>query len=100
MINGYYKIDKLLGVGSFGEVYKVIDTDNQSLNLIGKIQTCKSNYQNEVKVLNSIPSSSMFPKIYASGQRPDKKYIIIMDRFGVTLQERFNSIGKFNYLTI
>ena len=68
MLSGYYKIDKLIGVGSFGEVYKVIDTDDSSLNLIGKIQMCKTNYQNEVNVLNSIPSDgSMFPKIYASG---------------------------------
>ena len=100
MLSGYYKIDKIIGEGSFGEVYKVIDTDNQSLPLIGKIQTCKTNHENEVSVLEKLPvGCSMFPKLYASGQRPDGKYIIIMDRFGATLQQRLEERGKFSYLT-
>ena len=67
MSQGLYKIDELLGKGSFGNVYKVIDTDDPSLNLIAKIQTSKSAFKNEVLVLNSIKDNEMFPKIYASG---------------------------------
>ena len=44
-----YKIDKLLGQGSFAQVYKVIDSQDEQRPLVAKIQ--KENISDEVKIM-------------------------------------------------
>jgi len=89
-----YYIDKKIGSGSFGEVWKAINPKNNSIVAI-KIEKKKKNsrLEFEYNIYKDLSENSGIPKTYWYGSINNKN-ILIMDYLGPTLEDLFNFCDK------
>ena len=90
-----YKKIKLIGRGSFGEVYEARNLENNQ-KIAVKVEfdsTPNQQIQNEGKIMKSLSGSLGFPSIYDFKMETDSN-ILIMNYLGKSLQNLFEKCGK------
>ncbi|EPR79799.1 Serine/threonine protein kinase [Spraguea lophii 42_110] len=95
-IVGNYKIVLELGRGSFGIVYEVKDVNKKKIYAM-KMEISKENtnsqLKNEYAAYRTLAGCFGIPKVYAFGVH-QKRYYLVLDRLGVSLQSIFEKRGK------
>ena len=99
LIAGKYKILSMLGKGGFGETHlavNIITGEEVAIKMETKVSGKESVLFEEYKVynaLNSEPRNPVVPTIYHYGDTIFSN-ILVMDVFGKTLEQLFESCGK------
>ena len=95
IIDNRYKIENIIGVGSFGQVFNCQDLENENVKLVIKISEFKNLTFHETNVINEIQNcienakmKNKLPKIIKAGNlevENKKLYYIILNQNRRTL---------------
>lgn len=102
VVNSRYKLVKKIGAGSFGSVYKAIDTEKNRYVAV-KVESKKSEKKrlaHEINMYNNFMSCRFIPKIIWYGSENNYNFLV-MDYMGLSLEKLFeNHNKKFSLKTI
>jgi serine/threonine protein kinase len=94
----HYKIEKLIGSGSYGEVYLANDigTTNYVAIKIENPNDQNKSMENEISILKKINGSLYFPQLYNYGEINNRKYFI-MELLGSSLSKMRRELDDSHY---
>ena len=102
VVNSRYKLVKKIGAGSFGSVYKAVDTEKNRYVAV-KVESKKSEKKrlaHEINIYNNFMSCKFIPKIIWYGSENNYNFLV-MDYMGLSLEKLFeNHNKKFSLKTI
>ena len=95
IVDNRYRLQQLLGKGTYGAVYSAIDMIT-NLKVAIKIEFLKkapSFLQREIIVLEKLQGEEGFTKLYSNGESEDQRYIVI-EQLGENIYEVFKYLNK------
>ncbi|CAD8074458.1 unnamed protein product [Paramecium sonneborni] len=93
-IGNQYKITSKLGSGSFGEVFKGVNTETNEIVAI-KLESQEAQMpqiKHEFQILSAIQGNGI-PKVHWFGQWEDKT-VMVMELLGYNLEQLFNLVNR------
>ncbi|KAH9837262.1 kinase-like protein [Rhodofomes roseus] len=90
-----YRLQELIGAGSFGQVYRAIDTWQHVIVAV-KLEPCDfrvNQLENEEEVYGTLKYAEGFPVTHGFGTMDDVNYLV-MDLLGPSLEALFHFCGK------
>ena len=95
--SGRYKLVQRLGSGSFGEIYKAIESGNDGREYAVKLEktTEKSaQLKSEYSLLSELKSIDGYPRVYGYYKMNDTYYAMILQLLGESLESLFDKCDR------
>ena len=95
--NGRYKLTQRLGSGSFGEIYKAVETGNDNKEYAVKLEktTEKSaQLKSEYALLNELKHIDGYPRVFGYYKMNEQYYAMVMQLLGESLEGLFDKCDR------
>jgi len=95
--NGRFKLTQRLGSGSFGEIYKAVESGNEGKDLAVKLEktTEKSaQLKSEYSLLSELKHIDGYPRVYGFYKLGDTHYAMVMQLLGESLEGLFDKCER------